>query len=298
MLDTDWALRTIWLPAPNSLWDELFSRHQRERDDLLSMEERRNRSGFKRTSSMETVIPAARVKAPVPVSPEASKPEARKSPYTNRKEENSTSFCINESGGHKSSLFSSYTDSETEETRSYEERIRFISASIVWAQPARAGDPDGAPNTGPTEAKLDLPAQVSSKSETLVESTLPTVPTESTYNDSPQVSVSSLSKILSKPFPLSAPSPATPASVAVTTDTITPLNGTRSRRSNSTSSAATSVASASSFVSISNVSLTPGTPSDVSLSDVDSDFEQMQSSASTSDWDSDWDDEQGVLEYF
>ncbi|TFK71912.1 hypothetical protein BDN72DRAFT_957766 [Pluteus cervinus] len=57
MLDTDWALRMVWLPAPNSLWDELFQRHQRERDELLSWEDRRDRT-IKRTSSMETILPS------------------------------------------------------------------------------------------------------------------------------------------------------------------------------------------------------------------------------------------------
>ncbi|GLB39161.1 hypothetical protein LshimejAT787_0603230 [Lyophyllum shimeji] len=47
MLDTDWALREsngvianeAKQPAPQSVWDELFARHQRERDELLKWED-------------------------------------------------------------------------------------------------------------------------------------------------------------------------------------------------------------------------------------------------------------------
>ncbi|KAJ7152580.1 hypothetical protein C8R43DRAFT_885996 [Mycena crocata] len=53
ILDTDWAMRTLYKPAPKSLWDELFLRHERERDELLRWEESQNR--LKRTASMETI---------------------------------------------------------------------------------------------------------------------------------------------------------------------------------------------------------------------------------------------------
>ncbi|EDR09523.1 uncharacterized protein LACBIDRAFT_318670 [Laccaria bicolor S238N-H82] len=57
MLDTDWVMRTCISPrfrvAPKSLWDELFARHQREREELLRWEERNNI--LKRSISMETV---------------------------------------------------------------------------------------------------------------------------------------------------------------------------------------------------------------------------------------------------
>ncbi|KAG6833057.1 hypothetical protein H0H87_012068 [Tephrocybe sp. NHM501043] len=47
LLDTDWALRNsdgvraekVRRPAPQSVWDELFTRHQREREELLNWEE-------------------------------------------------------------------------------------------------------------------------------------------------------------------------------------------------------------------------------------------------------------------
>ncbi|KAF7350402.1 Spermidine n1-acetyltransferase [Mycena venus] len=59
ILDTDWAMRGFYKgkPAPKSLWDELFARHEREREELLRWEEdqyRLNR-GMKRTASMETI---------------------------------------------------------------------------------------------------------------------------------------------------------------------------------------------------------------------------------------------------
>ncbi|KAJ6571687.1 hypothetical protein B0H19DRAFT_1130709 [Mycena capillaripes] len=53
ILDTDWAMRGFYKPAPKSLWDELFLRHERERDELLRWEEHLNR--LKRTASMETI---------------------------------------------------------------------------------------------------------------------------------------------------------------------------------------------------------------------------------------------------
>jgi hypothetical protein len=57
MLDTDWVMRTSISPrfrvAPKSLWDELFARHQREREELLRWEERNY--PLKRSMSMETV---------------------------------------------------------------------------------------------------------------------------------------------------------------------------------------------------------------------------------------------------
>ncbi|KAH8830019.1 hypothetical protein DL96DRAFT_1461645 [Flagelloscypha sp. PMI_526] len=62
MLDSDHALRRdLDLKAPKTLWDELFTRHERERQDLLRWEERTmmemecNSTSIKRTSSMETI---------------------------------------------------------------------------------------------------------------------------------------------------------------------------------------------------------------------------------------------------
>ncbi|KAJ7637172.1 hypothetical protein FB45DRAFT_908468 [Roridomyces roridus] len=51
ILDTDWALRSVIRSAPKSLWDEMFLRHERERDELLRWE---NRS-LKRSASTETI---------------------------------------------------------------------------------------------------------------------------------------------------------------------------------------------------------------------------------------------------
>ncbi|KAJ7274984.1 hypothetical protein C8J57DRAFT_1062206 [Mycena rebaudengoi] len=53
ILDTDWTIRTYFKAAPKSLWDELFSRHERERNELLRWEETQQR--LKRSSSAETI---------------------------------------------------------------------------------------------------------------------------------------------------------------------------------------------------------------------------------------------------
>ncbi|KAJ7857294.1 hypothetical protein B0H14DRAFT_3864771 [Mycena olivaceomarginata] len=61
LLDMDWALRASlskYKAAPKSLWDELFLRHERERDELLRWEEGRGRAGamgVKRSASVETL---------------------------------------------------------------------------------------------------------------------------------------------------------------------------------------------------------------------------------------------------
>ncbi|KAF8886557.1 hypothetical protein BD779DRAFT_1441513 [Infundibulicybe gibba] len=41
MLETDWFMRSYARKAPHSLWDELFARHHREREELLLWEEER-----------------------------------------------------------------------------------------------------------------------------------------------------------------------------------------------------------------------------------------------------------------
>jgi hypothetical protein len=53
MLDTEWMMRSFFKPAPKSIWDELFARHERERRELLQWED--SRAKLKRSSSMETV---------------------------------------------------------------------------------------------------------------------------------------------------------------------------------------------------------------------------------------------------
>ena len=53
ILDTEWSVRHYYHHAPNNLWDELFERHQREREALLEWDARRSR--LKRTQSLETV---------------------------------------------------------------------------------------------------------------------------------------------------------------------------------------------------------------------------------------------------
>ncbi|KAF4563809.1 hypothetical protein EYR36_003051 [Pleurotus pulmonarius] len=55
LLDTDWINRPFLHPAPKSLWDEMFARHAREREELLRWEDHQKR--LKRTGSMETIMP-------------------------------------------------------------------------------------------------------------------------------------------------------------------------------------------------------------------------------------------------
>ncbi|KAJ7637176.1 hypothetical protein FB45DRAFT_829529 [Roridomyces roridus] len=56
ILATDWSIRSFLKPAPKSLWDELFLRHQREREELLRWDEKQSRS-LKRSASTETLRP-------------------------------------------------------------------------------------------------------------------------------------------------------------------------------------------------------------------------------------------------
>jgi hypothetical protein len=53
LLETDWLMRAYMKPAPNNLWDEMFLRHAREREELLRWDERQQK--LNRTSSMETL---------------------------------------------------------------------------------------------------------------------------------------------------------------------------------------------------------------------------------------------------
>lgn len=55
ILDTDWVFRRRQRAAPRSMWDELFARHQIEREELLAWDDNREQSRLRRTSSMETV---------------------------------------------------------------------------------------------------------------------------------------------------------------------------------------------------------------------------------------------------
>ncbi|KAK0204109.1 hypothetical protein DFS33DRAFT_1384366 [Desarmillaria ectypa] len=58
MIDTEWVIRSSLVEAPPTLWDEMFLRHERERDTLLRWEQNskeEERRLLKKTSSMETV---------------------------------------------------------------------------------------------------------------------------------------------------------------------------------------------------------------------------------------------------
>lgn len=46
-------MRAYYKPAPKSIWEEMFARHVKEREDLLRWED--SRASIKRTSSMETI---------------------------------------------------------------------------------------------------------------------------------------------------------------------------------------------------------------------------------------------------
>ncbi|KAJ7048494.1 hypothetical protein C8F01DRAFT_1004520 [Mycena amicta] len=53
IIDTQWVMRRFWKPAPKTIWDELFMRHERERTELLRWEEMTGK--VKRSTSMETL---------------------------------------------------------------------------------------------------------------------------------------------------------------------------------------------------------------------------------------------------
>ncbi|KAG6330314.1 hypothetical protein ID866_8774 [Astraeus odoratus] len=56
MLDTDWVVRTSAMATynpPSTMWDEMFNRHAREREELMDWEERHGR--LKRCTSAETI---------------------------------------------------------------------------------------------------------------------------------------------------------------------------------------------------------------------------------------------------
>ncbi|KAJ7599202.1 hypothetical protein C8J56DRAFT_815578 [Mycena floridula] len=57
LLDTDWVMRSYLKRAPISLWDELLSRHQKEREELLKWDKRavREQKRLIRSTSQETV---------------------------------------------------------------------------------------------------------------------------------------------------------------------------------------------------------------------------------------------------
>jgi hypothetical protein len=48
-------MRGLFKRAPKSMWDELFSRHDRERQELLQWEDSKASKALKRTSSVETI---------------------------------------------------------------------------------------------------------------------------------------------------------------------------------------------------------------------------------------------------
>ena len=55
IIDINWVIRKRRRAAPQNLWDELFERHQREREELLRWEAHEGSPRMRRTSSMETL---------------------------------------------------------------------------------------------------------------------------------------------------------------------------------------------------------------------------------------------------
>jgi hypothetical protein len=53
LLETEWLMRSYLKLAPKNLWDEMFARHTREREELLRWDEKQQK--LKKTSSMETL---------------------------------------------------------------------------------------------------------------------------------------------------------------------------------------------------------------------------------------------------
>jgi len=53
LLDTEWFMHSYLKPSPKNIWDEMFTRHAREREELLRWDDRRQM--LKRPSVAETV---------------------------------------------------------------------------------------------------------------------------------------------------------------------------------------------------------------------------------------------------
>ncbi|KAM5543051.1 hypothetical protein V8D89_003435 [Ganoderma adspersum] len=66
VVDLDWIMRRRLRAVPRNMWEELFARHQREREELLRWEETQEGLGVRRTSSMETVRDGKRLALVVP----------------------------------------------------------------------------------------------------------------------------------------------------------------------------------------------------------------------------------------
>ena len=55
ILDTDWVIRTLRSHTSLSLWEEMFNRHQREREALLKWENKQEPKQIYKSSSTETL---------------------------------------------------------------------------------------------------------------------------------------------------------------------------------------------------------------------------------------------------
>ena len=94
ILDTDWVMRNVrvYQPAPKSLWDALFARHQREREELLRWDAK---VLLKRTSSMATIrgsdaaLTAISDSAPTPTSASEMEFDDTSDPNRKRKADSS-----------------------------------------------------------------------------------------------------------------------------------------------------------------------------------------------------------------
>jgi len=116
LLCTDWALQQTSqgrVSAPKSLWDELFLRHQREREELLRWDDRR----LKRTISTETVratINAAESGVETETESE-SDAESISSPLKKRKLQIATARTMHRDSWDTCNLLSSEEESDVED---------------------------------------------------------------------------------------------------------------------------------------------------------------------------------------
>jgi hypothetical protein len=74
LLDTEWAMRAFIKPAPKNLWEEMFARHEKEREELLRWEEAKM---LKRTISVDTIRGGADITSCSDSAPSSTDDEAK-----------------------------------------------------------------------------------------------------------------------------------------------------------------------------------------------------------------------------
>ncbi|KAK7046629.1 spermidine n1-acetyltransferase [Favolaschia claudopus] len=137
IVDIDWVMRSIRKPAPTSLWEELFVRHQREREELLHWEEFQSR--LKRTASMETL-------RAVPADPETSGTESDAA--------GSLKSTTSSSKGKKRAVPSDWTrDPYDGSSSDADSEFGFDGEAIALVRNRRDSVPDS-----PTHSEISLPS--------------------------------------------------------------------------------------------------------------------------------------------